>query len=96
MKKTFRTSLVRAAIGGVALGLTLVVAVGDAAYAEEQPGQQPSSVSVSAAGPSTVPSDEQSAPPARPMIQTPYTPPSMSGSYMPSNHRGDHGGGNGN
>jgi hypothetical protein len=96
MKKTFGTSLVRAAIGGVALGLTLVVGVGDAAYAEEQPGQQSSLAAVTDAAPSAGPSAEQSVPTARPMIQSTYTAPSMGGSYVPSNHRGDHGGGNPN
>jgi hypothetical protein len=92
MKNTFGTSLVRAAIGGVALGLTLVVGVGDAAYAEEQPAL----AAITDAAPTAGPSAEQSGASARPMIETAYTPPSIGGSPLPSNHQGAHGGGNSN
>jgi hypothetical protein len=76
MKKTFRTSLVRAAIGSVALGLTLVVGIGDVAHAEEQP----SLAAVTDAGPST---DRGAQPPAPMVIHFPYTPPSMGASSIP-------------
>jgi hypothetical protein len=84
MKKTFPASFVRAAIGSVALGLTLVGGIGDAVYAEELPGQETGPAPVTSASSST----DQGAQPL--VIHVPYAPPSMGGSYIPSNNRGPH------
>ena len=93
MKRTVRTSLLRAALGSVVLGLTLVIGVSESGYAQQQSSQAPgpSSVTDVNQGPASTP-----AAPTRVTIETPYTPPSMGGSDIPSNHRGSHGDGNPN
>ena len=100
MMKTLRTSLARAAIGVVALGLTLVAGIGNVAYAGQQADPTP--------GPDVSPSLDISANASTssdPSLPTPtllrpdssyYAPPSMGGSDIPSNHRGPHGDGNPN
>jgi hypothetical protein len=100
MKKTVRiSSPARMALGGLVLGLTLVGAVSQSAHAQQQASPalgtdvRPSpDISANA----STGSDQGGAPPARLVIQSPYTPPSMGGSDIPSNHRGSHGDGNPN
>jgi hypothetical protein len=88
VNQTFRTSLVRAAIGAIALGLTLVIGIGHAAYRDEQAGQQASAVAVTAPGPATGPGAQDggnTSAPERVIVETAYTPPSVAGGGSLSN-----------
>ena len=91
-------SFLNAALASVVLALTLVVGVSGPAYAQQQPSQPPSPSSVTDVSPtpdvspnSSQSSGPSSEPPTRVVIQAPYTPPSMGGDAIPSNHRGSHG-----
>jgi hypothetical protein len=101
MKKTLQTSsFARAALGGTLLGLTLVAAVSQSAFAQQQSSPAVTDASPSPdisanGGPSDAPAAQPQAP-ARPFVVTPYTPPSMGGSAVPSNRPSTSSGGNSN
>src|SRR4051794_8334689 len=82
MKRTVQTSLMRASIGGIALGLTLVVGIGHVAYADDQGGQQVST----AAGPGAQAGGSTPSP-THVTFERPYTPPSGDGGGSLSNTR---------
>ena len=101
MKKTVQiSSFARAALGGTLLGLTAVTSVSQSAFAQQQSSPAVTDASpgpdISAnAGPSDAPAAQPPAP-ARTVVVSPYTPPSMGGSAVPSNRPTTSSGGNSN